>query len=331
MPITLTGGSAYGLAAADGVVECARTTRPRLPDRRSRRPRRSRSGDLRPRTRRQLRPTARTPRSANGQLAPALAGRRAPAWGSVGAGTGARAGGLQGGVGTASTTVRIGDCRHHGCGDRGRQRERLGHRPDDRAPVGAARTPAHPAVRRRAHRGARRVDGPGRPRAEHDHRRGGDLGRARQGRMLEGRIRGHDGLARAIRPAHSMTDGDTIFTLATGAVELPLTRGRPGSHRRDQPAPPRRRRRVLGGVHPRGHQCDDGRRRSPPGGTCVRIRSPHADDHVARRDAGLVAGSGSRAGGPSGSCRPWARSTTAIWHWSPTPPDDATTWWCRSS
>ncbi|MGA9277091.1 P1 family peptidase, partial [Ilumatobacter sp.] len=31
----------------------------------------------------------------------------------------------------------------------------------------------------------------------------------------------HDGLARAIRPAHSMTDGDTVFTLATGGVALP--------------------------------------------------------------------------------------------------------------
>ena len=31
----------------------------------------------------------------------------------------------------------------------------------------------------------------------------------------------HDGLAHAIRPAHSMFDGDTVFSLATGAVELP--------------------------------------------------------------------------------------------------------------
>lgn len=30
---------------------------------------------------------------------------------------------------------------------------------------------------------------------------------------------GHDGLARAIRPAHSMFDGDTLFALATGAGE----------------------------------------------------------------------------------------------------------------
>jgi L-aminopeptidase/D-esterase-like protein len=31
----------------------------------------------------------------------------------------------------------------------------------------------------------------------------------------------HDGLARAIRPAHTMFDGDTIFCLATGRQRLP--------------------------------------------------------------------------------------------------------------
>ncbi|WP_276615466.1 P1 family peptidase [Nonomuraea basaltis] len=31
----------------------------------------------------------------------------------------------------------------------------------------------------------------------------------------------HDGLARAIRPAHTMTDGDTIFALATCATAAP--------------------------------------------------------------------------------------------------------------
>jgi L-aminopeptidase/D-esterase-like protein len=36
----------------------------------------------------------------------------------------------------------------------------------------------------------------------------------------------HDGLARAVRPVHSMTDGDTIFSLASG----------PGSHNRDAAA-----------------------------------------------------------------------------------------------
>jgi putative pantetheine hydrolase len=34
-----------------------------------------------------------------------------------------------------------------------------------------------------------------------------------------------DGLARAIRPAHTMFDGDTIFCLATGRRELPQTEG----------------------------------------------------------------------------------------------------------
>ncbi len=32
----------------------------------------------------------------------------------------------------------------------------------------------------------------------------------------------HDGLARAIRPSHTMFDGDTIFCLATGQKDLPL-------------------------------------------------------------------------------------------------------------
>ncbi len=31
----------------------------------------------------------------------------------------------------------------------------------------------------------------------------------------------HDGLARAIRPAHTMFDGDTVFALATGRIHLP--------------------------------------------------------------------------------------------------------------
>ncbi|MBV9352609.1 MAG: P1 family peptidase, partial [Mycobacterium sp.] len=30
----------------------------------------------------------------------------------------------------------------------------------------------------------------------------------------------HDGLARAIRPAHTPVDGDMVFALATGAVEV---------------------------------------------------------------------------------------------------------------
>jgi L-aminopeptidase/D-esterase-like protein len=32
---------------------------------------------------------------------------------------------------------------------------------------------------------------------------------------------GHDGIARAVRPAHTMYDGDTLFCMATGAVSVP--------------------------------------------------------------------------------------------------------------
>ena len=32
---------------------------------------------------------------------------------------------------------------------------------------------------------------------------------------------GHDGLARAIRPVHTMFDGDTVFALATGSRPAP--------------------------------------------------------------------------------------------------------------
>ena len=32
---------------------------------------------------------------------------------------------------------------------------------------------------------------------------------------------GHDGLARAIQPAHTMLDGDTLFALGTGASGQP--------------------------------------------------------------------------------------------------------------
>ena len=35
----------------------------------------------------------------------------------------------------------------------------------------------------------------------------------------------HDGLARAIRPAHTMFDGDTVFALSTGKRDLPETPG----------------------------------------------------------------------------------------------------------
>jgi L-aminopeptidase/D-esterase-like protein len=35
----------------------------------------------------------------------------------------------------------------------------------------------------------------------------------------------HDGMARAIRPSHTMFDGDTIFCLSTGKRDLPQAEG----------------------------------------------------------------------------------------------------------
>ena len=31
----------------------------------------------------------------------------------------------------------------------------------------------------------------------------------------------HDGIARAVRPAHGLTDGDTVFAMSTGQLSLP--------------------------------------------------------------------------------------------------------------
>ncbi len=42
-------------------------------------------------------------------------------------------------------------------------------------------------------------------------------------------IAAHDGLARTIRPAHTPLDGDTVFALATGVVEVPPAAGMPAA------------------------------------------------------------------------------------------------------
>lgn len=42
-------------------------------------------------------------------------------------------------------------------------------------------------------------------------------------------VAAHDGLARAIRPSHTPLDGDTVFALATGAVEAPPSPDVPAS------------------------------------------------------------------------------------------------------
>ncbi len=216
--VTLTGGSAFGLAAAHGVMEVLESAGLGFPIGEGVVPivpaavifDLGRGGNF-----------AHRPDSSFGTRAAraALAGRRTPVWGSVGAGTGARAGGLQGGVGTASVQVTIGDTRivvgavavvnsvgfviDPGTG--------LPWEPS------GLRLKRPSASRRRA-----LIDAMQRPVASLNTTIGvvatsAGLDKAEASKLASV---AHDGLSRAIRPAHGMTDGDTIFTLATGDTPL---------------------------------------------------------------------------------------------------------------
>ncbi|NBM18860.1 P1 family peptidase, partial [Streptomyces sp. GC420] len=171
---------------------------------------------------------------ALGRAAAEAAGRSGEgepvAEGNVGAGAGAVVGGLKGGVGSASTVLESGITVGalavvNAVGSAvdpitgvlyGRY---FDGRPDHPSQE------AHAAARRRLAE-AVRISG---------ERRAGSarpplnttlavvatdaaLSRA-QARKLAGTA--HDGLARAIRPVHLMSDGDTVFALATGALPLP--------------------------------------------------------------------------------------------------------------
>jgi putative pantetheine hydrolase len=216
--ICLTGGSAYGLAAADGVM--AELERRQLGVAVGTDPSHvvpvvptavifdlGRGGAF-----------ANRPGPEFGARALRSARRRADR-GAVGAGTGARAGGLQGGVGMASTIVAV-DGGHITVAAL--------------AVVNASGSLIDPAT------GAPwlRVDGLRRPdRADRARlvaaiaamsapplnttigvvATSADLSRPEVGRLAQS---AHDGLARAIRPAHSLMDGDTIFGLSTGTNRL---------------------------------------------------------------------------------------------------------------
>ena len=225
--VCLTGGSAFGLSAADGAVAWLEERSLGFPVG----PADDLQGvvpvvpaavifDLGRAGRFDHRPDA-----TFGRRAIAAARVRQHAWGSVGAGTGARAGGLQGGVGTASTTVVM---------------------PESIAPTamtvqvgalavvnsnGSVIDPATGLPFERARFALRRP-------TTADRRRlvtelsgqaaslnttigvvatSAALSKAEVSKMADV---AHDGLARAIRPAHSMFDGDTIFGLATGEHDL---------------------------------------------------------------------------------------------------------------
>ena len=92
---------------------------------------------------------------------------------------------------------------------------------------------------------------------------------------------GHDGLARAINPVHTMYDGDTVFTLATGAAAAPDPAGLPRAAHRGL------RLRDPGG-RPRTGRGQLGRRDALlPGGVPLRVRLTGG---LRRRAAGPPAG-----------------------------------------
>lgn len=154
------------------------------------------------------------------------------AQGSVGAGTGALVGGLKGGIGTASTTLESGTtvgvlAAVNAAGSvldqttgilYGEQSDEQPHRP----------TPEqHSAAQQRLERA----------RAETEARSAGALSPplnttlavvatdAELSRPQAQKLAGcaHDGLARAVRPVHLLHDGDTVFALST--TERPLPAG----------------------------------------------------------------------------------------------------------
>lgn len=228
--ICLTGGSAYGLAAADGVMaelEARRLGVPVGPD----------PVHVVP-----VVPTAvifdlgRGGQFANrpdvdfGRRALRSA-KRVAARGSVGAGTGASAGGLQGGVGMASATVTVDDATVtvgalavvNASGQvvdpatgapwtvvRGLRRPPAEEREALRAHLAASAGPEVSPLNTTI--GVVATDA--------------TLSRPEAGRLAQS---AHDGLARAIRPAHLLVDGDTIFGLST--ERWPLADGGAGTIR----------------------------------------------------------------------------------------------------
>ncbi len=219
--ICLTGGSAYGLAAASGVMSFLESRRVGysvgpLPD--------------------QIVPIvpgavifdlgrggtfAHRPDHDFGLRAAGAARRRAEANGSVGAGTGAVAGRLQGGIGSASTVLQSGvvvaalavvnaagsliDAATGLPWDTSAHDLRRPSRADRNLLTSVLAAPA-PSVPASLNTTIGVVATTAR------------LSKAECTKLASV---AHDGMARAIRPAHSMFDGDTVFALATGAHDLP--------------------------------------------------------------------------------------------------------------
>ncbi|MEV5550102.1 P1 family peptidase [Streptomyces sp. NPDC052309] len=230
--VVLTGGSAYGLDAASGVMawleERGRGVRvgpdpahvvPVVPaacvfDL-------GRGGDFR------ARPDAATGRAAVEAADASAAGARVPE-GCVGAGTGAVVGALKGGIGTASTVLESGItvaalvvANAAGSAVDPETGVLYGELFQGRR-VAYPERGVHESARRRLAEAAARNAPPPLNTTLAVVATDAGLSRA-QAQKLAGTA--HDGIARAVRPVHLLNDGDTVFALATG--ERPLDDGRP--------------------------------------------------------------------------------------------------------
>lgn len=212
--VLLAGGSAYGLAAADGVMRWLEEHERGL----------AMTGGLVPIVPGavifdlpvggwECRPTAEF-----GYLACEAAGA-AVAVGTVGAGVGARAGVLKGGIGTASTTLPSGVTvgavvAVNSAGEVVDRATGLPWMADAIEELGLTRPPAAQIDT------LAQLPSPLEPLNTTIAVVATDaaLSPAACRRIA---IAAQDGLARTIRPAHTPLDGDTVFALATGAVEVP--------------------------------------------------------------------------------------------------------------
>ncbi len=221
--ICLTGGSAYGLAAAGGVMQWLESRRVGFPV--GTEPHQivpivpaavifdlGRAGSF-----------SNRPNEDFGRRAAAAARRRPEVNGSVGAATGAVAGGLQGGVGSVSALLddgivvsalavvnAAGSLVNSASGlpwESGVHRLRRPAK-TELAAVRAALSPAQTVTMQSLNTTIGVVATTAR------------LSKAECNKLA---TVAHDGMARAIRPVHSMFDGDTIFALATGIHELPAS------------------------------------------------------------------------------------------------------------
>jgi L-aminopeptidase/D-esterase-like protein len=220
--VCLTGGSAYGLAAAGGVASWLEERRLGFPVGLEDQPDwvvpivpaavvfdLGRAGHF------TNRPTAEF-----GRRAAERARRSSAQRGAVGAGTGAVAGGLQGGVGTAAVVIggiAVGALAVVNASGRVVDPESGLPWCTDGFDLRRPPTPERAAVRA--------ATAPPAPEAESPTNTtigviatSAALTKAECARLA---TVAHDGIARAIRPAHAMFDGDTVFALATGRDPLP--------------------------------------------------------------------------------------------------------------